>query len=225
MTADPRPTVVMLPQVRWDAHLPALPRDPGLHRPPHPLRLLVQAPVTVHTAPKGPAVARLPPESWPGLRTWVPVVDAHPGWVRVLLPSLPDGASGWVELCGQVAAVPHHGFLVADRRTRTLTAHHGPNRLSWPCGVGKATTPTPRGRTYVLGEVRPDTGLVRHALVLASHQSTHLDHGAGLSAVGLHTWPTASWGLAGSDGSVLVPPEAMPVLTRIAPPGTAVLIH
>jgi cysteine desulfurase/selenocysteine lyase len=78
--------------------------------------------------------------------------------------------------------------------------------------------------SFVLGDVHPHSGIVDHAVLLAAHTPTHLAHGAGIGAVGLHTWPSAGRGDAGTDGSLVVPPAAMPVLTEVARPGTAVLI-
>ncbi|SDD56636.1 L,D-transpeptidase [Actinokineospora iranica] len=230
-----------LPVADWSACLPALPPDDHAHEPATGARLGVLAPVPLHAAPGTPPVAELPAVISPEVRTWLPVIGGQPGWVHVLVPCAPDGRTGWVELGPDVLVVAHLVHLVVDIGERTVTLHHGRSAQSWhcefgerwpfratvgwPCGVGNATHPTPRGRTFVLGDVHPRTGVVDHALLLAAHMPTHLGHGAGVEAVGVHTWPSASWGSAGTDGSLVVPPEAMPVLTEVARPGTAVLIH
>ncbi|SER20100.1 L,D-transpeptidase [Actinokineospora terrae] len=214
-----------LPAASWAAALPGAPRDPEPHALPHPARLTPLVPVPVHRVPEGDPFAELPVEVLAGLPTWLPVVGACPGWARVLLPTHPDGAVGWVALDERVVVVPHHNHLVVDTRARAVTLHCGPNRVTWPAGVGTPAHPTPRGRTVVLGAIEIPRGLVNLALVLAAHHPTHLAHGAGIAAVGVHTWPTTGFGLAGSDGSVLVPPEAMPVLIECAPAGTAVLVR
>jgi hypothetical protein len=50
--------------------------------------------IFVYDAPGGVAIARLRPHQLGD--TWVPVIKQQPGWVRVLLPSKPDGSTGWV---------------------------------------------------------------------------------------------------------------------------------
>ena len=230
-----------LPVANWFSHLPELSSGPDPQEPVVEARLGVMAAVEVHASVGGGPVAELPVEVVPGMRTWLPVVGGQPGWVRVLLPCAPQGSSGWIRLCPEVLILTHLVHVVVDTRARTLTLHHGrsertwecqfteewvgPFSVGWPCRVGKAASPTPRGRTFVVGEVHPTTGIVDRALVLEAHMSTHLAHGAGIDAVGNHSWPSASWGHAGSDGSLVVPPTAMPVLAEVARPGTVVLIR
>src|SRR5262249_22873341 len=49
--------------------------------------------IFVYDAPGGAAIARLGPHQLGD--TWVPVVAQQPGWGRVLLPSRPNGSTGW----------------------------------------------------------------------------------------------------------------------------------
>ncbi|WP_436501819.1 L,D-transpeptidase [Actinokineospora sp. HUAS TT18] len=159
------------------------------------------------------------------LRTWVPIIDARPGWAMVLLPCLPDGSAGWIQLDDRVVVAAQPTHIEIDTRRRTIALVHEKERRVWPAGVGRPASPTPRGRTFVLGSIDIADGLVDRAILLAAHMPTHLLHSAGLPAVGIHTWPGAVFGLPGSDGSVLVPELALTDLQDSAPPGTAVLIH
>lgn len=220
--ADQQPA---LPVATWSATVKNAPRDQSRRDLPRPFRLRPLTPVPVHRVPGGDPIALLPVEAHPGHPTWLPIVDERHGWAQVLLPVRPDGAVGWLRLDHRVHVAEHPVHLDINTSTRAVTLHHGSNWLTWPAGVGRATTPTPRGRTFVLGEIRPHRGLVDHVLVLASHMHTHLEWGAGIGAVGLHTWPGAPHGLPATDGSVVVPPEAVPVLAACAPAGTAVLIR
>ena len=51
--------------------------------------------VAVFTAPGGAPFAQLPVTQL-GSDTWLPVIAAVPGWVQVLLPSRPNGSTGWL---------------------------------------------------------------------------------------------------------------------------------
>lgn len=188
----------------------------------HPLE-----PVPIYRSPEPSAVsiAELPTHVLDGVPTWVPTVGACPGWIQILLPCQPDGAVGWIELDERIVVVPLHSHIEVDTRLRTVALISDGKRQVWPAGVGKPCTPTPRGRTFVLGPLSLRDGLVDRAVVLAAHVRTHLLYTAGLGAVGVHTWPGDIFGLAGSDGSVLVPAEGLAELERTAPAGTPVLIH
>ncbi|MGW4528867.1 L,D-transpeptidase [Amycolatopsis sp. NPDC004378] len=215
----------VLPVAAWSATMQSAPRDQALRARPLPIRLRPRTPVPVYPVPGGAPFALLPVQIHPGLPTWLPVVDERHGWVQVLLPTRPDGAVGWLKRDDRVELAEHPTHIEIDTSARSVTLHHGRNLLTWPAGVGRATTPTPHGRTFVLGEIHPARGLVDRALLLASHMRTHLAWGAGIAAVGLHTWPGATRGLPATDGSVVLPPEAIPVLAVCAAPGTPVLIR
>jgi hypothetical protein len=217
-----RPSV---PVASWSAIMKSAPRDQARHDRALPARLRPLIPVPIHRVPGGEAIALLPVRTHPGLHTWLPVVDQRHGWAQVLLPIRPDGAVGWLRLDDRVEVIEHPTHIEIDTTARSVTLHHGRNLLTWPAGVGRGTTPTPHGRTFVLGEIRPARGLVDRAVLLAAHMRTHLSWSSGMAAVSLHTWPGATRGVPSTDGSVVVPPEAVPVLAVCATPGTAVLIR
>jgi lipoprotein-anchoring transpeptidase ErfK/SrfK len=70
--------------------------------------------------------------------------------VRVRLPILPNGSTGWVPrsaLGGYVAVKTH---LVVDLRRLTAVLYREGQRIfSAPIGVGRANWPTPRGEFFV----------------------------------------------------------------------------
>ncbi|CRK57011.1 ErfK/YbiS/YcfS/YnhG [Alloactinosynnema sp. L-07] len=217
----------VLPIADHCARVDRLGRDQDPHGQPLLVRLrpLVPVPIRPVPDPRVAPVAVLPVWAAPGLPLWVPVVDRCPGWVLVLLPCRPDGVVGWVRTDDRVEQVHHHTLLVVDTRTRLVTLQRLGDRRTWVAGVGKPGRPTPCGRTFILGPVEPARGVVDLALVLAAHAPTHLRHGAGLDAVGVHAWPGVEHHPPATDGSVIVPAAAMTVLTSAAPPGTPVLIH
>ena len=151
--------------------------------------------------------------------TWLPVVDQKGDWFRVLLPSRPNGSTGWLRTAR------------LDRRQTPylIRVHLGSRQLellrdgdpigSWSVAVGAPETPTPVGRTFLLGSiVDPDQSFSPLILPLGSHSDTLDTYGGGPGTVALHAWPDASvFGNAISHGCVRVPADAL----RTAPPGAA----
>ena len=88
-----------LPRATTYASIPAAPGDPAPFAATgglvvHPLR-----PQIVYAGPGKRPVAVLPATEL-GSPTWVPVVQRSPGWERVLLPSRPNRATGWIYTAG-----------------------------------------------------------------------------------------------------------------------------
>lgn len=215
-----------LPVATIDADITAAPRDQHIHDVPLPQMLHPLQPVTAHRRPDGEPVATVPTDAFNDEPLWMPIIEARQGWVLVLLPCRPDGAAGWIHLSDRVVVAIHHVHIEVDTRARTVTLVNNGERRTWPAGVGKPSSPTPRGRTFVLGTVECGPGLVQHAIALAAHAPTHLSYRTGLHEIGMHTWPTAGmFGRAGGDGSVLIPAEAMATIEATAQTGTPVLIR
>jgi lipoprotein-anchoring transpeptidase ErfK/SrfK len=157
--------------------------------------------------------------------TWLPVIDRQGAWSQVLLPSRPNGSTGWLRTAA-----------VEQRRTPYLIrVHVGSKELEllqegasvgrWPVAVGAPETPTPTGRTFLLGSISdPDQSYSPVILPLGAHSDTLDSYGGGPGTVGIHTWPDSSvFGTAASHGCIRVPADALDQLTQV-PLGTLVLI-
>lgn len=157
--------------------------------------------------------------------TWLPVIDRRGQWTRVLLPSRPNGSTGWLRTA-----------QLDTRRTPYLVrVHVGSRRLdlirdgesigSWSIAVGAPKTPTPVGRTFLLGSIVDDKqGFSPLILPLGSHSDTLDTYGGGPGTVAFHGWPdTSVFGKAISHGCVRVPADALDQL-RLVPLGTLVII-
>ena len=75
-------------------------------------------------------------------------------WYRVRLPILPNNSTGWVKASdlGDLYEVDTHLYV----NTKTLTAtlqRDGVTIFTTRVGVGKATTPTPKGQFYIRGKL------------------------------------------------------------------------
>lgn len=167
--------------------------------------------------------AKMPPKQFQD--TWLPVVDREDGWVKVLLPSRPNGATGWLrEIRLETARSPYVVRVHLTSRTIDIV-FEGSTLGTWPVGIGKAGTPTPSGRTFLLGSVIDDSqDFSPIILPLGSHSDTLDTYGGGPGTVALHGWPDESvFGTAVSHGCIRVPAEALDLLTQV-PLGTLVVI-
>ena len=117
--------------------------------------------IAAHRAPtaSSPVLARLAtvtPERTQNIVLVLASVEVAPGqsWYEVRLPILPNNSTGWVprQALGNLYTVRTH--LYVDRETFTATLKRdGRAIFNASVGVGKASTPTPRGEFYVRDEV------------------------------------------------------------------------
>lgn len=181
---------------------------------------------------RGQAVATLEPTTEEGSTNIVLVVGETTlrgaSWVRVRLPSLPNGRTGWVSrrALGGYAFVRTH--LVVDRAHLTATLLRDDSAIfRAPIGIGVAAAPTPPGKFYVrvklAGFDDPFYGPVAFGT-------------SGRSAV-LTDWPGGGYiGIHGTDAPELIPGrvshgcvrlrnEDIVRLSRLMPVGTPVTIR
>lgn len=216
-----------LPKATTFTTLEAAPRDPEPHAPTSGLLVRPRRAVAVYASPGGKAIAALPPTQL-GAPTWLPVVDRQAGWLRVLLPTRPNGATGWLHVTRSLRVARSRYAVIVDRARFTLALHRDGKRVgTWRVGVGKPGTATPAGRTFILAALRDqDSTFSDIVLPLGSHSDTYTSYGGGPGTVGIHTWPTSDvYGRASSDGCVRVPRDALTKLSTTVPIGTPVLIR
>ncbi|MFA1548990.1 L,D-transpeptidase [Actinomadura chokoriensis] len=185
----------------------------------HPTR-----PAPVLDRPGGRRVATLPITELGG-PTWVPVVETSGGWRRVLLPSRPNQASGWISGAGLRTAHTPYTVRVDLARRRLTLLKSAREAGRWKVAVGGAKTPTPPGRTFVMATLAP-AGKKPSPIVLplGAHSATLDTFGGGPGTVALHGWPDASvFGKAVTHGCVRVPADALKALSRV-PLGSLVFI-
>ncbi len=187
----------------------------------HPVQAL-----PVSATPGGPPVATLPDEELGG-PTWVPVVQVRPGWQRVLLPSRPNGATGWITDEQSKVRTAHSPYSIeVDTSARRLTLLRSGRPLGvWTVAVGAAKTPTPPGRTFVLASLAPAKPTYSPLILPVGAHSESLDtFGGGPGTVAFHGWPQKSvFGRAVTHACVRVPADALRQLSRV-PLGTPVAI-
>lgn len=227
--AVPAAELARLPRATTYARIPVAPGDPAPFAVTSGLMVHPRASQIVYSGPGKPAVAVLPSTEL-GAPTWVPIVESSPGWERVLLPSRPNRATGWIYTGGA------GGSQLDTRRSAYLVKINvGARKLSvlddgrllgtWTAAVGAPATPTPTGRTFLLALLAPPHPTYSPLILpLGFHSDTLDTYGGGPGTVALHGWPDPSvFGRAVSHGCVRVPAAALHVLSLV-PLGSLVLI-
>jgi L,D-transpeptidase-like protein len=184
----------------------------------HPVR---ETPV--REAPDGRPIARM--ETTQFGDTWLPVIAEQPGWVQVLLPSKPSGSTGWMRADDVERAITPYVIRVHLGAKKLELVRDGKVAKEWSVGIGTTETPTPTGRTFLLGAFsNPNETYSPVFLPLGVHSPTLDSFGGGPGTVAIHTWPDASsFGAAVSNGCIRVPGDALQQLAEV-PLGTLVII-
>lgn len=218
-----------LPRATTYTTIPTAPGDPAPFAHTSGLVVHPRSPQIVYAGPGQRPVAVLPDAELGG-PAWVPVVQTSPGWERVLLPSRPNHATGWIYTGGTRAAqldTRRTSYLVLiDLHARTLRVYDGGQLLGrWTVAIGARGTPTPTGRTFLLASLAPQHPTYSPLILpLGFHSNTLTTFGGGPGTVGLHGWPDPSvFGHAVSHGCVRVPATGLRVLSRV-PLGSLVVI-
>ena len=157
--------------------------------------------------------------------TWLPVVDREKGWTQVLLPSRPNGSIGWVRTAQVVERHTPYVVRVHVGSRRMELVRSGETVGEWSVAVGKPSTPTPTGRTFLLGSIVDENQSFSPLILpLGTHSDTLDTYGGGPGTVAFHGWPDASvFGQAISHGCIRVPADALDQLSQV-PLGTLVII-
>jgi lipoprotein-anchoring transpeptidase ErfK/SrfK len=190
----------------------------------------VKGTLVVRKGPSGSAkvLARLPDTTEMGSPRVLLVRRVQAGWVQVILPTRPNGATGWVA-ASAVRVKTTHDQISVDLATRRISVVlDGVRVATSSVAIGSAANPTPTGTFYVTDRVRPPDPRGAYgafALGLSAHSPTLKTFGTGDGQVGIHgTNVPASIGKAVSHGCVRVPDKVATALARV-PLGTPVIIR
>ena len=184
--------------------------------------------LAVYDAPGGKPRAFLPSRI-SGVEVTVPIVARQSGWVAVLLPSV-DRRLGWLPGQAGWAARPLHDQLVLRRGAHELTwLRDGVLQKTWTVATGAAQTPTPLGRTFVLGRTTTDGAVYAglDALVLGSvpEEREALAPGLRNGHTAIHSWyRTSAFGHSVSNGCIRVPQAGQRTLLHEIAAGTLVTV-
>jgi lipoprotein-anchoring transpeptidase ErfK/SrfK len=148
-------------------------------------------------------------------------------WVRVRLPMLPNGRTGWVpySILGPYKRIWTH--LVIDRKLFTATLYRkGRAVFTTRVGVGKPYWPTPAGEFYVRERITGFSDQIYGPIAFGTNaRSNVLTDWPGGGFIGIHgtNQPVILPGRV-SHGCVRMPNPAIRKLARLMPVGTPVTI-
>jgi len=151
------------------------------------------------------------------------------GWIEVILPTRPNGTTGWIRN-EDVSLYVVEGRIVVDLSERTLTYYeHGNEMLTSTVAVGTSRNPTPTGHFYVTDSVslgHEGSPWGPHALGLSARSDTITEFNGGDGIIGIHgTNRSDSIGQAASLGCVRLDNDAITALHEMVPIGTPVEIR
>jgi lipoprotein-anchoring transpeptidase ErfK/SrfK len=184
------------------------------------------AKLAAYDAPGGTARAYLTPQI-SGVDLIMPIVARQPGWVAVLLPTL-NRSIGWLPE-GGFRTVALRDQLIVRRGAFTLSwVRDGVTQQTWTVTIGAAATPTPLGRTFVLGRSalpgKVYAGLDVLALGAVPDDKDAVAEGLEDAHTGIHAWYRNEFGFRRSNGCVRMPPAAQKTLLDSVPSGTSVVV-
>lgn len=183
--------------------------------------------VAAYDAPGGRPRAWLP-SAISGVPLTVPIVQRRLQWVAVLLPSV-NRTVAWIPPDGWTR-VSLRGQVVVHRREHRLSWYRdGKIVQSWPVTLGHPDTPTPLGRTFILGrsklagEVYADTDVL--ALGAVPDDPSAVPAGLRGAHIGIHTWyHDRTLGQDTTDGCIRLTKSGQRRLLRELAPGTEVVV-
>jgi lipoprotein-anchoring transpeptidase ErfK/SrfK len=166
--------------------------------------------------------------SWYERPLALPVIGQQPGWVRVRLPTRPNGSTAWLRTAPlSFTATPYRIVVnLATRHLKVLRAGHVV--MNAPAGIGTGSDPTPAGQFFVaFREQSPSPGYGPFILVTSAHSDTIADwQRSGDSVIGIHGplgAPIGAGGAAVSHGCIRIPVRDLVRLARL-PAGTPITI-
>jgi lipoprotein-anchoring transpeptidase ErfK/SrfK len=190
----------------------------------------LSAPTPYSNSPGGPPAGTLPATNAFGTADVVAVVgQPQSGWIQVELPIRPNGSLGWVSTSA-VALTETTYRVVVNRAADTVTIYNGADQvMQVPAAVGKPSTPTPAGNTYLWELIRPDNpngAYGPYIFGLAMFSDAYATFNGGDAQIGLHgqdePW---SVGHPVSHGCVRVDNSVITQLAGMLPLGTPVTIN
>lgn len=154
------------------------------------------------------------------------VVENAGDWLRVLLPSRPNGSQGWVP-ASQVRLENNPYRIVIQLSTRVMCLYNGSSvSIATYVGVGTRSTPTPTGLYFVqsvLDTGNPGGAYGPYALGTSAFSDVLNQFGSGDGQIGIHgTNQPGALGTAVSHGCVRVRNDIITTIAHTVPLGTPI---
>ena len=165
------------------------------------------------------------PEVYLVLRSWSG--ESGPTWYQVRIPMRPNGRKGWVResALGPLYRVKTH-LVVNRKRQHATLSKNGRKIWSAPVGVGKSSTPTPKGNFWIREKFKTgDAGGIYGPMAFGTSDYSVLSDWPGGGVIGIHG--TNQPGLIPgnpSHGCIRVKNDDLKKLWKLLPVGTPLLI-
>lgn len=153
---------------------------------------------------------------------------ARDGWLKVLLPVRPNGATGWIRTSDVDLRTVALQVRI-DLARRQLTVFDGEARLlTTATAIGEPDNPTPTGRFFVIDKLEtpdPSGAYGPYAIGLSAHSEVLTEFAGGDGQIGMHgTNAPDSIGRPVSHGCLRVNNAFIERLAHLLPLGTPVTI-
>jgi lipoprotein-anchoring transpeptidase ErfK/SrfK len=198
--------------------------------------LVLHRNVVVRKAPnaRAPAVAMVSARTpLTGSAMVLPVLQRALGpagarWLRVRLPSRPNGATGWLPADAGSLSGTYWEIVVHRGARRAVVLENAAVRASFPVVVGKPSTPTPLGTFFVVEKLRLAAGVTEGpwALATSAYSDVLREYAGGPGEVALHgvVGFTAPLGTFSSHGCIRFANAAITWIAHHVGRGTPVVI-
>ncbi|GLY15580.1 L,D-transpeptidase [Kineosporia rhizophila] len=157
------------------------------------------------------------------------VTDEKDDWLKVHLPTRPNGSTGWVSRSEVELSVTPYRLVVSMKKHSLVVLKDGKLVAEHEVGVGKAATPTPPGEYYLtelLQPSDPDGAYGPYAFGISGHSDTLKKFAGGPGQLGLHgTDQPDKLGTDVSHGCLRLSNEVITELAETLPLGTPIEIQ
>ncbi len=177
------------------------------------------------------AVTKLSAKTEYGLPRTFLVTDqsSHPGWLNVLLPIRPNGASGWIKASDVTLGTSDYEIRIELGAHKLTLLKLGQPVLDSGVVIGADKTPTPVGTFYVTDPLdlhsQPNAGYGVFALGISGYSDVLTSFKGGPGQLAVHgTSNPSQVGQNISNGCVRVPNDIIEQIAAQAPLGTPVTI-
>jgi len=183
--------------------------------------------LSVADDPDGPPTARLSNPLPSGAPLTLLVQSRLPGWVQVLLPTRPNGSTGWVRDSDVALTGLHYAVDIDQQRHQLTLLRDGQRVRVFPAATGTGQTPTPNGLFFLNELLQPsNSGYGPYAYGLSGHSTVLNTFAGGDGEIGLHgTSDSSSIGRSVSHGCIRLRNPDISYLAQLLPLGTPVSIH
>nr|WP_269329527.1 L,D-transpeptidase [Kineosporia babensis] len=157
------------------------------------------------------------------------VTDEQDEWLKVHLPTRPNGSTGWISRDEVQLSTSPYRLVVSMRKHQLQVLKNGQSIGEHEVGVGKAATPTPPGEYYLTELIQPnnaDGAYGPYAFGISGHSDTLQKFAGGPGQLGLHgTNQPDKLGSDVSHGCLRLANEVITELAETLPLGTPIEIQ